>query len=235
MRVIQSLASRLGETAAKIATNNAAVSAGITGLGRFTGSQGHTAVLAIGRTFGHSFRPWQAVRLTQTIGRAATVLSVVSVVLDIALEIKEQRDEEKREREALEARQNVRAEFARIAAQVEREAWNSTESFTREVLEGPLQEIMKARDDLNLAREEKNHRLESLNRLWASMDELIRRIHSGASHRKSWYRLRGYGLTPSDGSPSTKVSRRHPPHFPNHCRRTFPAPCPAENQPTRRE
>ena len=181
MRVIQSLASRLGETAAKIATNNAAVSAGITGLGRFSGSQGHTAVLAIGRTFGHSFQPWQAVRLTQTIGRAAAVLSVVSVVLDIALEIKEQKDEEKREREALEARQNVRAEFDRIAAQVEREAWNSTESFIEEVLEGPLHEIMKARDDLNLAREEKNHHLESLNRLCASMDELIRRIHSGAA------------------------------------------------------
>lgn len=179
MRVIQFLASRVGETAAKIATNNAAVSAGITGIRQFSGSQGHMAVMAIGRTFGHSFRPWQAVRLTQTIGRAATVLSVASVVLDIALEIKEQRDEEKREREAAEARQKVRAEFDRIAAQVEREAWNSTESFIGEVLEGPLQEIMKARDDLNLTREEKDHYLERLNRLCASIDELIRRIHSG--------------------------------------------------------
>ena len=181
IRVIQFLASRLGETAAKLATNNAALSAGIKGLGRFSGSQGHTAVLAIGRTFGYSFQPWQAVRLTQTIGRAAAALSVASAVLDIALEIKEQRDEERREREALEARQNVRAEFDKIAAQVEREAWNSAESFIGEVLEDPLQEIMKARDDLNLAREEKNHHLEKLNRLFESMDELIRRIHSGSA------------------------------------------------------
>ena len=182
MRVIQFLASRLGETAAKIATNNAAVSAGITGIGRFSGSQGHTAVLAIGRIFGHSFRPWQAVRLTQTIGRAAVVLSVASAVLDIVLEIKEQRDEERRELEALEARQNVRAEFDRIAVQVEREAWNSTESFIGEVLEEPLQEITKARDDLDLAREHRNSHLASLNSVRKSVDELIKQIHSGGDY-----------------------------------------------------
>ena len=183
MRVIQFLASRLGETAATIATSNAALRAGITGLGRFSGSQGHTAILAIGHTFGHSFRPWQAVRLTQTIGRAAVVLSVASAVLDIALEIKEQRDEERREREALEARQNIRAEFDRIAAQVEREAWNSTESFIGEVLEDPLQEITKARDDLDLAREHRNSHLAALNSVRKSVDELIRQIHSSEDYK----------------------------------------------------
>ena len=183
MRVIQFLASRVGETTAKIATNNVAVSAGITGLRQFSGSQGHTAVLAIGHTFGHSFQPWQAVRLTQTIGRAAAVLSVASAVVGIALEIKEQRDEERREREALEARQNVRAEFDRMAAQVEREALGSTESFIREVLEDPLQEIMKARDDLNVAREHRNSHLAGLNSVRKSVDELIRQIHSGEDYR----------------------------------------------------
>lgn len=183
MRAIQSLASRLGETAATIATNNAASRAGIKGLGRFSGSQGHTAVLAIGHTFGHSFRPWQAVRLTQTIGRAAAVLSVASVLMDIALEIKEQRDEERREWEALEARQKVRAEFDRIAVQVEREAWNSTESFIGEVLEDPLQEITKARDDLDLARKHRNSHLAALNSVRKSVDELIRQIHSSEDYK----------------------------------------------------
>ena len=183
MRPIQFLASRLGETAAAIATNNAALRTGITGVGRFSGSQAHTAVLAIGHTFGHSFRPWQAVRLTQTIGRAAVVLSVASAVLDIALEIKDQRDEERREREALEARQNVRAEFYRIAVQVEREAWNSTESFIGEVLEDPLQEITKARDYLDLAREHRNSHLAALNSVRKSVDELIRQIHSDGDHK----------------------------------------------------
>ena len=181
MRVIQSIGGRIGESAARIATNSTAVSAGMTGRRQFSGSSGHSAVLAVGRTFGHSFRPWQAVRFTQTIGRAATVLSIASVVLDIALKIKEQRDEDRREREALEARQNVRAEFDTIAAQVERKARNSTEAAIRELLEDPLQEITKARDHLNWAREEKNNHLGRLTRVRAAVDKLIRRIHSDGS------------------------------------------------------
>ena len=178
MRVIQSIGGRLGEAAARIATNNTAVSAGMTGLRQFSGSSGHSAILAVGRTFGHSFRPWQAVRFTQTIGRAAAVLSVVSVALDIALQLKEQKDEEKREREALETRQNVKAEFDRIATQVEREARNSTEAAIRELLEEPLREITRARDDLNSAREERNSHLGRMNRVGAAVDELVKRIHS---------------------------------------------------------
>lgn len=178
MRVIQSIGRRVGETTARIATNNTAVSAGITGLRQFSGSPGHSAILAIGRTFGHSFQPWQAARLTQTIARAATVLSIASVVLDIALQIKEQKDEERREREVLEARQNVRAEFGRIAVQVEVEAQNSTEAVIKELLEDPLRDITKARDNLNSDREERNSHLGRLNRVSTAVDELIRRIHS---------------------------------------------------------
>ena len=182
MRVIQSIGGRVGEAAARIATNSNAMSAGMTGLRQFSGSSGHSAILAIGRTFGHSFRPWQAVRFTQTIGRAAVALSIASVVLDIALQIKEQKDEERREREALEARQNVRTEFERIATQVEIEAQNSTEAVIRELLQDPLREITKARDDLNLAREERNSHLGRINRVGAAVDELIKRLHSDEAY-----------------------------------------------------
>ena len=131
-----------------MATNRAAMSAGITGLRQFSGSLAHSALLAIGRTFGHSFRPWEAVRLTQTLGRAAGVLGIAATVLGVALEVKEELDLRKQDREVLEARQDVRAEFDRIASVVEREARENSEAVIRELLNEPLDAITKARDEL---------------------------------------------------------------------------------------
>ena len=181
--LIQALAGKVGETGARMATNRAAMSAGITGLRQFSGSPAHSAILAIGRTFGHSFRPWEAVRLTQTLGRAVGVLGIAAAVMGVALEIKEEIDLRKREQEVLEARQDVRAEFDRIASEVEREARENAEAAIRELLDEPLEPITKARDELNAARQERNERLERLNGVVAAVRELIGRIHTGDRRR----------------------------------------------------
>ena len=165
LSLIQALAQKVGETVAGMAQNNAAMRAGITGLRQFSGGPAHSAVLAIGRTFGHSFRPWEAVRLTQTLGRAAGVLGIAATVMGVAWDIKEEIDRRKREREVLEARQDVRAEFDRIASEVEREAREISEAAIRELLDGHLEAITKERDELNAARQEINERLERLNRV----------------------------------------------------------------------
>ncbi len=181
--IIQDLGGTLGEAGARMATNSAANSLWIPGLQQFSGSPGHSAILAIGRTFGHSFRPWEAVRLTQTLGRAAGVLGIAATVLGVALEVKEEIDLRKREQEVLEARQDVRAEFDRIASVVEREALENSEAAIRELLVEPLDAITKARDELNAVREERNERLERLNRVVAAVSELIGRIHAGDRRR----------------------------------------------------
>ena len=179
LSLIQALAERVGETVAGMAQNDAAMRAGITGLRQFSGGPAHSAILGIGRTFGHSFRPWEAVRLTQTLGRAAGVLGIAATVMGVAWDIKEEIDLRKREREVLEARQDVRAEFDRIASEVEREAGEISGAAIRELLDEPLEAITKARDELNAARQEVNERLERLNRVVAAVSELIGRIHSG--------------------------------------------------------
>ena len=179
--IIQRCAGRAGETAAGLARNQAAVRVGMTGLRQFSGSAGHTAILSIGRTFGYSFQPWQAVRLTQTIGRAAGAIGIAMAVVGIAMDIKEERDQRRREQAMLEERQNVRAEFGGVAQAVEREARASTDAAIRELLDDPLAEITKARDELNLARQARNHNLERLNSTSAAVSDPIMRIHSGES------------------------------------------------------
>ena len=182
--LIHGLAGKLGEAVSRMTKNSAVMNAGISGLRQFSGSPAaHSAILAIGRTFGHSFRPWEAVRLTQTLGRAAGVLGIAATVMGVAWDIKEEVDLRKREREVLEARQDVRAEFDRIASEVEREARENAEAAIRELLDEPLEAITKARDELNAARQEVNERLERLNRVVASVSELIGRIHTGGRRK----------------------------------------------------
>jgi len=176
--IIQTLAKTAEEAAARLTVNNAAATAGLTGLRAFSGSPVHGIILTVGRALGHSFQPWQAVRLAQSISRAAVPLALASVVIGVILEIREQREAEKREQEKLEARQNIRAEFAKIAQEVGKEAEDHAESVIREILETPLQQIATARDEINLAREENNRHIRQLNKLQADIDALIRRIHS---------------------------------------------------------
>ena len=180
--IIQRCAGRAGETAAGLARNQAAVRVGMTALRQFSGSPGHAAILSIGRTFGYSFRPWQAVRLTQTIGRAAGAIGIAVAVVGIAMDIKEERDQRRRQQAMLEEKQNVRAEFGRVAQEVEREARANTEAAIRQLLDDPLAEITTARDELNLARQARNHNLERLNSTSAAVSDLIMRVHDGESN-----------------------------------------------------
>ena len=120
-----------------------------------------------------------APRLTQTIGRAAGLIGVATAVMGIAVDIKEERDQRRREQAMLEERQNVRAEFGRVAQDVEREAIANTEAAIRELLDDPLAEITKERDELNLARQARNHNLGRLNSTSAAVNDLIMRIHNG--------------------------------------------------------
>ena len=78
-------ARRLSEVSRIAARNSSAVASGATGLSRLSGSFAHGAVLNIGRFMGHSFRPWEAVKIARGIGTAGTVLNVAAIGLSVYL------------------------------------------------------------------------------------------------------------------------------------------------------
>ena len=61
------------------------------GVARASGSAMHTGILRVGHFFGHSFRPWEAVKTARGIGNVAAVLSAAMVVVDVAMIIREQK------------------------------------------------------------------------------------------------------------------------------------------------
>ena len=169
-------ARRLGDIGRQMAANPAA--AGATGLARFSGSAAHGAVLNVGHMMGHSFRPWEAVKLARGIGAAGAVLSVSGIALGIGLQIWQDRQEEKQNQEFQRARQAIRADYAKVVKDIEEEARGVLAVFIATNLSEPLEQIRGYADELNTARQEQNRHLQYLAEISNRTRQLIHAIHT---------------------------------------------------------
>ena len=169
-------ARRLGDIGRQMAANPAA--AGATGLARFSGSAAHGAVLNVGHMMGHSFRPWEAVKLARGIGTAGAVLSVAGIALGIGLQIWQDRQEEKQNQEFQQARQAIRADYAKVVRDIEEEARGALAEFIATNLSEPLEKIRGYADELNTARQEQNRHLQHLVEISNRTRQLIHAIHA---------------------------------------------------------
>ncbi|HBI91135.1 MAG TPA: GTPase [Terrisporobacter glycolicus] len=81
------------------------------GLKAFTGSNIHKIVLDVGHFFGHSFKPWEAVKLVKGINVASKVLGVFGVVFSLGMQVKEDIDSGKHQQEMRSNREKLRGGF----------------------------------------------------------------------------------------------------------------------------
>ena len=176
LNVAQTAAAQLGEFGRRTAMSPT-LGSGASGLARFSGSQAHHAVLGLGHMMGHSFRPWEAVKMARNIGRASAVLSVLSIVLDVGMQLKSDQDEARRDTEAIEDRQKIRAHYEQIAEELADEARSPVDGYIQEYLTGPLEDMQRHADDLNQARQEQTQHLERLSEVSRQARDLIAEIH----------------------------------------------------------
>ena len=141
VQTLRSITAMLGDPARRFAFNQSAVATGATGLARFSGSVGHSTVLNIGHFLGHTFRPWEAIKLTRAIGRATPILSIATVALGLFLDIKQEVDGSNKLNRLREDRQKVRATFAQIGEEVASTAHSKAEATLQELLGDPLETI----------------------------------------------------------------------------------------------
>ena len=170
-------AARLGELGRKT-TTSPTLGPGASGLARFSGSQAHHAMLRLGHMMGHSFRPWEAVRMARNIGRASAVLSVLAIALDIGTQIKSDQDEAKRDAEAIGDRQKIRSHYEKVAHAMATEAQSTADGYIRERLTSLLEDLQRYADDLHHARKEQSMHLERLSEPSRQARTLIAEIHA---------------------------------------------------------
>ena len=167
--------SKLGRAASE---NSSAIRSGAAELSRFSGSPAHGAVLNIGRTIGHSFRPWEAVKMARNINRASAIFPLAGTGLGIYLQVKEGEGEDRRSEEARRTRQDIRLQYSDLAQQVRAEANTTAEEYINEILTRPMEQMQEHADRLNDARQEQNDHIQRLSAVSREARALIERIHS---------------------------------------------------------
>ena len=150
------------------------------GVARASGSAIHTGILRVGHFFGHSFRPWEAVKMARGIGNVAAVLSAAMVVVDVVIIIREQ----KRQDEAIAELNEIRAEVANQFSAKAREVRDAAVDAVEEALQESLWEATREADEeiarLNGERASRNALVAGLQDARDRGMELVALMHGAA-------------------------------------------------------
>lgn len=98
----------------KLAVNEAAKK----GVRAASGSYLHKTVLEVGRFFGTKFKPHQAIKVADGLGKAAKVTAPLMAFLSVGVQINDDLQQEKRVKALLSARRNVRKNYREILVSV---------------------------------------------------------------------------------------------------------------------
>lgn len=167
----------LTQGSSKLIANTAGKNATTNGLKAFTGSNVHKMVLDIGHFFGHSFKPWEAVKLVKGINVAGKVLGAFGVVLSIGMQAKDDIDAEKREQEMRKIRENLRAGFNNAASEVVRYFNNALGNFLTENYQKRIDEIDSQIAEIRSMRTGKSETCKLLENAQSDCRLLISDIH----------------------------------------------------------
>ena len=106
------------------------------------------------------------------------MLSVAGIALGIGLQIWQDRQEEKQNQEFQQARQAIRADYAKVVKDIEEEACGALAAFIATNLSEPLEQIRGYAAELNAARQEQNRHLQHLAEISNRTRQLIHAIHT---------------------------------------------------------
>ncbi|MGO4193003.1 GTPase [Arthrobacter sp. YAF17] len=117
------------------------------------GSTGHKVVLTVGRAFGKKFKPWEAVRTANNIGKVAKVGGIaVSIGLEAYGAIAEERSAVKEEQARVERRRSITQEVLAQADGIVVDALHSVDSNLEDTFRPELQRIDAMADEILGAR-----------------------------------------------------------------------------------
>ena len=105
-----------GDQVANMALTKGASS--FTKLASSSGSQMHKIVLNVGHFFGAKFKPWQALKITQNLGKVAKAVGPVMAVVDVAVTIGTKIAEEKHRLQVQEARESSFNSISGVASDI---------------------------------------------------------------------------------------------------------------------
>ncbi len=169
---------RLGEFLVQNSFNSSATSfGGLFKLNQYSGTNAHEAVKVLGKFFGKSFRPWEAVKWARTVANVGRAFAVVGVVLSFIFQVKADMDAEKLEADLLESRAAVRTGFNEAALSVDMHFDEVTKSFVASTLAPHLAGIDEQLAALRAMRTSQSDLFSGLVGLLEDTRALVREMH----------------------------------------------------------
>lgn len=86
-----------------------------------SGSNLHKTVLDVGHFFGHKFKPYQAIKITEKIGSAARFIGPVTALLGVVVQITDDIQQESRASALVDARRDIRKSYREIFVDLKQE------------------------------------------------------------------------------------------------------------------
>ncbi len=157
---------------------NHAGGAGVKGLGGLKGTDMHQLVVNVGHFFGHSFKPWEAVKITKGINIAGKVLGIAGIVLSMFMQGKEDYDAEQNVKKQRQAREQIRAAYNSAAEELETHCSRSLKELVNQKLMPKLEKINESISQIRELRTGKSEKCDRLMALEADCRALIGQIHS---------------------------------------------------------
>lgn len=167
----------IAQGSSKIIANTTGANAAANGLKAFSGSNAHEWVLNIGHYFGHSFKPWEAVKWVKKINIAGKALGVFGVVFSWGMQAKEDIDEDRRNREIRDNREKLRAGFNDAANGLVIHYNNAMNDLLNENYRKRIGEIDNKVQDIRALRKNKSDACNLLEATQNECRQLISDIH----------------------------------------------------------
>ena len=135
----------------------------------YSGSKLHDSVLKIGHFFGHKFKPWQAVRWTKNVTNCSRILGVAGSVLSVALQIYNDRQEDKVEAQLAVGRSEIRTCFRDVSNVIDMEYDKVTDTWLQENITPYVEQIDHEIEVIN-------NNIQLCNDLYLKLSDLLQRV-----------------------------------------------------------
>lgn len=178
LKKVSDISSKLGDFLVRNSfTPKTGTLGGLFKLNQYSGTATHGAVKAIGKFFGKSFKPWEAVKWTRTVANVGRVFAVAGTVLTFVLQIKEDADAAQLEVDLRESRSAVRSGFNDAAHIIEMHFDKATQSFVSSTISSEIENVDSQLDELRNLQQTRSNLFQNLLGLLEETRELIRSIH----------------------------------------------------------
>lgn len=147
------------------------------GVAQASGSQMHTIVYSVGKFFGHSFKPWEAVGIAAKIGKIGNfAIPAAAALISVGIEIKQKHDEEKRMKEIRLAQDQFDTNVRNSINDIRRKLENEVRASILSNYDDKLNEINALKLDLGKTITRNKSTQEKINELVALYDWFLEQI-----------------------------------------------------------